>query len=375
MYGFGGNAKKPRRPIDITDGYDGGPELNQQPAPAPIPPPDLGQLDSRTMLNRPQMEPLPEMLTQPKSMVHTRNRPMRPMSNDPIEKARDEAIYGGQMQAELGIKPKRGFWDIMKTAGVGALQGMATGGGLGGAIGGALAGGIGSAISPEAGRGYRFDVMQRPRMEADIARQMAYDKFGREQQMGQAELEQKQAATRKMEAETAGIPAREELQRKATQAQILANTARAENLSRPDRPQYSPEEERRRQERHEKELLRIDAQTKRALRPPSGGGGGGGAARPVKPEKPTSLPEALLKMLDDAEEQRLDAEAAWGMPEMDAATKKPIPGSNVGEKLRQQYVQTLNRIKQYFPDFINVQPGVGEGGKALPEWPYVERRR
>ena len=58
--------------------------------------------------------------------------PARPQSPDPIQRARNEAIYGGELQEQSGMKPKRGFWDIVKTAGVGALQGMATGGGLGG---------------------------------------------------------------------------------------------------------------------------------------------------------------------------------------------------------------------------------------------------
>lgn len=374
MYGYGGN-KKPRRPMDMMDRYDSAPEVNQQPAPAPIPPPDLGQLNSQTMLNRPQMERLPETLTMPNAPVNVPNMPARPVSRDPIQRAREEAIYGGQMQADLDIKPKRGFWDIMKTAGVGALQGMATGG-LGGAIGGALAGGIGSAISPEAGRGYRFDVMQRPRMEADIARQMAYAKFGREQQLGEIDLRKRQAEAEQTEAETRYLPARYGQEGALRQSQIEKNKASAASLSRPERPRYSPEEEQRRKERHQMEMKRIDAQTKRALRPPSSGGGrGGGGAQPAKPEKIVNLPEPLIKMLNDAEDLRLFAESAWGTAENDPQTGKPIAGSNAGEKLRKEYVQALNRIKQLFPDYVNVLPGVGEGGKALPEWPYVERRR
>ena len=80
-------------------------------------------------------------------------------------------------------------------------------------------------------------------------------------------------------------------------------------------------------------------------------------------------------MLNDAEDLRLAAEAAWGRPEEDAVTQKPIAGSNTGEKLRQQYVQALNRIKQLFPDYVDVLPGVDTSGKPLPEWPSVERRR
>jgi hypothetical protein len=332
-------------------------------------------LNPYTPANRPQMMSLPQQPLPPSNIsAMAPPAPARPQSRDPIQRARNEAIYGGELQEQIGMKPKRGFWDIVKTAGVGALQGMATGGGLGGAIGGALAGGITSAIDPATGRAYRFDVMQRPRMEADIARQMAYDKFGREQMRGQAELEQTMAQTEKTRAETEAIPGREELTREAARARIGRERAQTERLQRPTEPRRTPEEEKRAAEMHAARLGLIGAQTKRAQRPPSSGGGGGGA-RPASPEKPTSLPGPLIEMLNDAEELRLDAEAAWGRPEEDVVTKRPIAGSNTGEKLRQQYVQALNRIKQLFPDYVDVLPGVDTSGKPLPEWPYVERRR
>lgn len=75
-------------------------------------------------------------------------------------------------------KQRRGFGEILKTAGAGALQGLAAGG-LGGAIGGALTGGIAQAVSPEAGRRLRFESLERPELER-----------ARQQQIAEAQQEQ-----------------------------------------------------------------------------------------------------------------------------------------------------------------------------------------
>lgn len=340
----------------------------------PVQPTAGPELNQYTLANRPQMMSLPQQPLPPSNIsAMAPPAPARPQSRDPIQRARNEAIYGGELQEQIGMKPKRGFWDIVKTAGVGALQGMATGGGLGGAIGGALAGGITSAIDPATGRAYRFDVMQRPRMEADIARQMAYDKFAREQMRGQAELEQTMAQTKKTRAETEAIPGREELTREAARARIGRERAQTERLQRPTEPRRTPEEEQRAAEMHKARVSLITAQTDRAKRPPVGRGGGGGS-RPQRPEKPTNLPSSLQDAWDEAEQLRQDATSQWGRPELDASGK-PIPGSNLGETLRKQYVQALNLIRQQFPDFIEVREGVDEQGRPLREWPYLERRR
>lgn len=102
-----------------------------------------------------------------------------PPSTDPIAQARQEYIMRGVEGRDiLGDElaaPRRNWKDTLKTAGIGALQGLATGG-LGGAIGGALAGTAVGLISPRAARGYQFEMMQRPRMEEDLQRQMALRK-------------------------------------------------------------------------------------------------------------------------------------------------------------------------------------------------------
>lgn len=97
-----------------------------------------------------------------------------------IDRARETYINQGARPvldvnrpgAPVVAKQNRGFGEILKTAGVGALQGLAAGG-LGGAIGGALTGGIIQAASPEMGRGVRFDTLQRPRLERQQQQQIA----------------------------------------------------------------------------------------------------------------------------------------------------------------------------------------------------------
>lgn len=411
MYGFGGNARKPKRPQDMLDRTQTVDGFQQPSAPAPrvvtpMAPPDArvpsidrpNYITTGADIGSPQEAPLPTFddtsMSEVGVPIPSLSGPNRPRRYDPVEFAR----YDYQTRDRKPVRPytqlnpetgqeefvnkeamytpqrtKRSVWDVLKTAGVGALQGMASGGGLGGAIGGALAGGIGGAISPEAGRGYQFDVLQRPRMEADIQRAMAYDKFGREQLRGQAELEQTRAQTAKTRAEAAAMPGREELQRRSVEARIGRDEAQAQRYKQPPAPRYTPEEERRRAERHQAEIKRIDAQTQRALRPPVGRGGGGGP-RPERPEKPTSLPSNLADAWNKAEQLRQDATSSWGQPELDASGK-PIPGSNAGETLRKQYVQALNVLKQQFPDFIEVREGVDEQGNPLRDWPYLERRR
>lgn len=313
-------------------------------------------LNPYTTANRPQMMPLPQQPLPPSNIsAMAPPAPARPQSRDPIQRARSEAIYGGELQEQIGMKPKRGFWDIVKTAGVGALQGMATGGGLGGAIGGALAGGITSAIDPATGRAYRFDVMQRPRMEADIARQMAYDKFGREQMRGQAELEQTMAQTEKTRAETEAIPGREELTREAARARIGREKAQTERLQRPTEPRRTPEEEKRAAEMHTARLGLIGAQTKRAQRPPSSGGGGGA-------EQPT--PAALNTMYSKVVQAKQEAEEAWaiandGGDPQDRAT---------AEAALRAYNSLAEQLGRAYPQIFEVGPG--QGG-----WYYIKERK
>lgn len=326
------------------------------PPPAALPVQSAEQLglNPYTPANRPQMMSLPQQPLPPSNIsAMAPPAPARPQSRDPIQRARNEAIYGGELQEQIGMKPKRGFWDIMKTAGVGALQGMATGG-LGGAIGGALAGGIGSAISPEAGRGYRFDVMQRPRMEADIARQMAYDKFGREQRLGEIDLRKRRAEAEQTEAETRYLPARYGQESALRQSQIDRNKASAERDRRPPAPRRTPEEEKRAAEKHTAQLKLIDAQTKRAQRPPSSGGGGGA-------EQPT--PAALNTMYSKVVQAKQEAEEAWAIANADG---DPQDRATAEAALR-AYNSLAEQLGRAYPQIFEVGPG--QGG-----WNYIKER-
>lgn len=363
MYGYG---NKPKRPHDLLDRVIAPPATFQSPEPPSseflpdIPPINDfgGGLNPRTTLNRPQMErDMPKELTAPDMPVGMPNRPARPVSRDPIQRAREEAIYGGQMQADLDIKPKRGFWDILKTAGVGALQGMASGGGLGGALGGALAGGVMSAASPEAGRGYRFDVLQRPRMEADIQRQMAYAKFNQDRMRGQAELEQTIAQTGKTRAETEAIPGREELNREAIRSRIRREGAQTERYQRPPEPRRTPQEEQRAEEMHKARLGLIGAQTSRAQRPPSSGGGGGGGADSDR--RPAQMRyQQALKALQTAK-QLAGRAAAVDDDELHAQAASAL----------QIYNDMVNELVDLYPEMF-------EGGIAPNQtWAYIKPRR
>lgn len=97
-----------------------------------------------------------------------------------IDLAREEYINQGARpvldvnQAGMPIvaKQRRGLGEILKTAGAGALQGLASGG-ISGAIGGALSGGIAQAVSPEAGRRLRFEALERPGLEQARQQQIA----------------------------------------------------------------------------------------------------------------------------------------------------------------------------------------------------------
>lgn len=96
-------------------------------------------------------------------------------------------------------KQRRGFGEILKTAGVGALQGLAAGG-FGGAIGGALTGGIAQAVSPEAGRRLRFESLERPELERARQQQIAetqQEQQGRltEAQIGNLESQARERAS------------------------------------------------------------------------------------------------------------------------------------------------------------------------------------
>jgi hypothetical protein len=66
---------------------------------------------------------------------------------------------------------------------------------LGKALGGALAGGVGSAINPQAGYEFAFDLGERPKMEAEMAREQAARDRANMEILNRAKLEGMEAET------------------------------------------------------------------------------------------------------------------------------------------------------------------------------------
>lgn len=331
----------------------------------------------------PQMQNLPATLTAPDMPSMAPQRPRMSDTADPIEKARQEAVYGGQMQADIGLKPKRSFWDTLKTAGVGALHGMASGGGIGGAIGGALAGGITSAISPEAGRDYRFDILQRPRMEQEQDRQARRAQQIQALIKSGADVDLIKAQTGKTRAETETLPGRARLDEETRRSQMDVNQARAENYRNP-RPKYTPEEEARLRERHDAEMQRIKSVIERNKRPSSRGGGGGGGRRSSEAgerNKPTTGATAFARTVEEALQnarekvQKLQDLRSPGNP---ATPDVILNAEREAEMARDDYERLVNDLGSLYPEDYETGQGtqVGPDGKLVPikGWPYFKAR-
>jgi hypothetical protein len=115
---------------------------------------------------------------------------------------------------------------------------------LGKALGGALAGGVGSAINPQAGYEFAFDVGERPKMEAEMAREQAARDRANMEIVNRAKLEGIQAENRLKGAQTdesrANIEFRrndqelkrlkDESERRLTEAKILAELTGVERV-------------------------------------------------------------------------------------------------------------------------------------------------
>lgn len=143
------------------------------PVPMPLDPnaaPDLATLP-RNAGAGPMMMPnaLPRSTMPTPNMVQHMNRASFG-GNTPIEQARNE--YVANRPPAPGLKGR--FLEAMKSAGTGFLQGAASNpeNPVGGAVGGAIAGGIGGAARPDLAPEYRFNVFEKPRMEAEENRAM-----------------------------------------------------------------------------------------------------------------------------------------------------------------------------------------------------------
>jgi hypothetical protein len=249
---------------------------------------------------------------------------------------------------------------------------MASGGGIGGAIGGALAGGITSAISPEAGRDYRFDILQRPKMERQQDRQAQMSKQVQALIKSGADIDLINAQIAKMNAEAAALPGRTRREEEFRQSQIGLNQARTESARNP-RPKYTPEEDARLRERHDAEMRRINSVIERNKRGPARGGGGGGGGRQAV-EKTKGPASGAIRFAQDVEEALQIARKA-----ADTAFKEKTPAAQTEAQVALEDYQRLVRdLGNLYPEDYETGQGTqpGPNGTTIPakEWPYYKAR-
>lgn len=350
------------------------------PLPArPTPPPmirqggqETVQLPNELTPPRPTMQQMPNGLTSPDMPAMAPQRPRLSDTTDPIEKARLDAVYGGGMQADIGLKPKRGFWDTLKTAGVGAIQGLASGGGLGGALGGALSAGIIGAVDPEAGRNFRFNTLQRPQMEQQQDRQAQMSKQVQALIKSGADINLINAQIAKMNAEAAALPGRTRQEEELRQSQVGLNQARAESARNP-RPKYTPDEDARLRERHDAEMRRINSVIERNKRGPARGGGGGGGGRQAA-EKTKGPASGAVRFAQDVEEALQIARKRASA----AATEKTPEAQAEAQTALQNYQRLVQDLGSLYPEDYETGQGTqpGPNGTTIPlqEWPYYKAR-
>lgn len=306
--------------------------------------------------------------------------PTRP---DPREIAQQEAMARtssadpiSQAQEQAGMRSKRGFWDILKTAGVGALQGLSSGQGLGGALGGALAGGTIAAISPRRGGEYRFNMMERPRMEEEMNRRMQQEQFRRQQEQASLAGQKTAAEIQELQAKAADIPGRTTSQRAREAAQTEYYKGRAEAVRnpapRPTRGDFALEVG------ADGKMYRIDRQTGNAtpvegFRPaPSGRGGRGGGGGGEDGER---LTRSALNLEAETENARLKAEDF--MSQLNAM--KPDDSEEyaalkvAAEDALRKYNDSVRKLGMIYGDRYEIGPGLTPEGKPS-RFMYYQRR-
>lgn len=276
-----------------------------------------------------------------------------------------------QAQEQAGMRSKRGFWDILKTAGVGALQGLSSGQGLGGALGGALAGGTIAAISPERGGEYRFNMMERPRMEEEMNRRMQQEQFRRQQEQASLAGQKTAAEIEKLQAEAADIPGRTASQRAREAAQTEYYKGRAEAMRNPKPAQ------RRYVYRagSDGKLYQVDEETRQATPvegltlPATGRSGGGGG------EDGERLTRSALNLEAQTENARLKAEdflSQLNAMQPDDSDEYTELKKNAEESLR-RYNDLVRRLGLTYGERYETGPGRTPEGKASP-FMYYKRR-
>ena len=324
-----------------------------------------------------------------------------PRPYDPIEKARYEAAMSNAKTAKpidpnnpetfyQPLREKRSFWEGLKGAGLGALQGFLSTGSLGGALGGAVTGGVIRGVNPMLGRAMQFDMFQRPQMEQDMIRQMQLDQFMRQRQAEQLGQRKTQAEIARIEAETQAIPGQEELRRANIQSNIDYRKSRTQQPAKP-RGNY------RLEPGQDGRMYRIDLDTGQAtpvegFTPPAparaGRGGGGGGGRAAAEPRQRNLPSAaieeyrnVLTLKSEAEQAAREAAAApkytrnvFGMQKLAEGEMSPEERQARAAQALQEYNDAVDRLGQLFPELYETGPGVTPEGAASP-WKYAKRRQ
>lgn len=383
------------------------PELPIHPAiplPKPSPMPGGPTPVSLPEISTPTMSPIPTPAAPPAILAPERKAPelsrvgipipalpgeTGPKQYNPIEARRYDASMQRAKRDEHGNLTggfKRSPKDILLNALYGFGQG-AQQGGLFGGLGGAAAGAIGTAVNPAAGAGYRFDIEQLPRMQAEEARTQAAIKQARDQQAADLKLEEVRQQIAKSQADVANQAGVLELDREKFKREGQKPTA-----YKPGDKVFRPGED--------KPYIDIPLAPQRpVILPP--GGAGFDPVTGAKTMEQAALPERLIPLAPDtslaspttgeikttapgretpvrispaaaqaAEEAVIDkqtAEKAWatakGLPEGEEK-QKAIAAAQSAQEAYNSRVKSLGDV--YGDSF---ETGMGEGG-----WAYIKSK-
>lgn len=255
-------------------------------------------------------------------------RPGGPMPYDPVNKARYDYVMNGAQWEDTGElagdsnvrlqKPvfKRNWKDALINAGLGAAQQYAQTGDFGAALGGGLAGGVGTAINPMAGREFRFDTLEGPRMEEQRQAQLEREALLRQAEMGQVRMDDLRSQIEARRSRETMEQAKAERESRTASAMEQARKAQAKAA------RYKPFSN----------VAMFDTETGQFVPIPEG-------MRPASPAQDRQLRNDLDR-------------------DIQAFEKEKAAASNPRNKNRQQSMQqhaaTAQRIKQLYGDAVEV---------------------
>lgn len=397
MYNPNDPQRKLRRPQPLPTPLERAIDRTRTaPVPAAGPLPNAPVLENPSITERAMSQgAIPTMRELPSQIGPAPNVPTRPRTDayrpphldsmeqyDPIAKARGDYIAPGRdIIGEELATPRRSFKQTLKTAGLGALQGLATGG-IGGAIGGALGGAILGTASPRAARGYEFEMMQRPRIEEDLQRQMMLRKAQEEfetRNIGQAYTQEQMLGLRQgREARAAMLPYEIE------QAQSRSEAWRAQ-ADRYNRPPVTPTRTPRTQiittrdaqgrpvQRavDPEEMLRTGQALPVYERPRVGRGGGGGGEATLK-----TAARGNWEQFVEAEAQLRGAAQLYNQLQAQPPEDDPDALNKAKENYLRAFTnaQAKAEVLASYPEFEVYNTREAFNPASQTPWPYVKRR-